>query len=90
MKKPTAGVRKAEKGIKASSSSQKITALVPNEINELVKALECTRPRRTKIWATEKHSAVWKAKYSAISVFDNKGPLHCGPGRANYAAGLDA
>jgi hypothetical protein len=72
MKNPTAGARNAERGSKAISSSQKITALVPRDINEPVSAFECTKPRRTNIWAMEKHSAVWKAKYSAISLFDNK------------------
>jgi hypothetical protein len=58
MKNPMAGVRNAERGIKVITSSQKITVLVPREINEPVSALECTNPRRTKIWATEKQSAV--------------------------------
>ena len=57
MKKNTAGVCKRERGKKKLARDQKITALVPSEITEPVKALEPTRPRRTKICAMEKHRA---------------------------------
>jgi hypothetical protein len=47
--------------MKKITSNQKITALVPREITDPVKALEPTKPHRTKICAMEKHRAAWKA-----------------------------
>ena len=52
-----AGVHKAESGAKKGNSSQSTAALIDNEINDPVIALDCTRPRRIKICAIEKQSA---------------------------------
>jgi len=52
-----AGDHKAESGAKKGSNNQSTAALIDNEINDPVIALDCTRPRRIKICAIEKHSA---------------------------------
>ena len=64
-----AGVHRVDSGTKNGTKTQNTTALVVSETIEQVSALESTIPRLTKTCVMEKHSAAWKAKYSAIIGF---------------------
>ena len=51
------GVHRAEKGAKKGNMSHSTAAVIDNEMNEPVIALDSIKPRRMKICAIEKKSA---------------------------------
>ena len=51
------GVHRAENGAKNGNINHSTVAVIDNEMNDPVIALDSTKPRRMKTWAIEKKSA---------------------------------